>query len=164
MALPPWAQATPERRAHIERVVGLVTQWATAMGVPQAERNRWMRASWLHDALRDAPAANELAHGPMAADRAAQDGETDRGVLDAIRYHSLGHAGWDGVGRMLYLADFLEPGRDYDREERRALAARVPLERDAVLREVARRRIEWVLRSGWSLPPETVAFWNALVL
>src|SRR3989442_1434667 len=111
-----------------------------------------------------APAANELAHGPMAADRAAQDGETDRGVLDAIRYHSLGHAGWDGVGRMLYLADFLEPGRDYDREERRALAARVPLERDAVLREVARRRIEWVVRSGWSLPPETVAFWNALVL
>jgi len=164
MALPPWAQATPERRAHIERVVGLVTQWATAMGVPQAERSRWIRAAWLHDALRDAPAANELAHGPMAADRAAQDGETDRGVLDAIRYHSLGHAGWDGVGRMLYLADFLEPGRDYDREERRALAARVPLERDAVLREVARRRIEWVLRSGWSLPPETVAFWNALVL
>jgi len=164
MALPPWAQATPERRAHIERVVGLVTQWATAMGVPQGERGRWIRAAWLHDALRDAPAANELAHGPMAADRAAQDGETDRGVLDAIRYHSLGHAGWDGVGRMLYLADFLEPGRDYDREERRALAARVPLERDAVLREVARRRIEWVLRSGWSLPPETVAFWNALVL
>jgi len=164
MALPPWAQATPERRAHIERVVGLVTQWATAMGVPQAERSRWIRAAWLHDALRDAPAANELAHGPMTADRAAQDGETDRGVLDAIRYHSLGHAGWDGVGRMLYLADFLEPGRDYDREERRALAARVPLERDAVLREVARRRIEWVLRSGWSLPPETVAFWNALVL
>jgi len=164
MALPPWAQATPERRAHIERVVGLVTQWATAMGVPQAERGRWIRAAWLHDALRDAPAANELAHGPMAADRAAQDGETDRGVLDAIRYHSLGHAGWDGVGRMLFLADFLEPGRDYDREERRALAARVPLERDAVLREVARRRIEWVLRSGWSLPPETVAFWNALVL
>ena len=163
MALPPWAQATPERRAHIERVVGLVTQWATAMGVPQAERSRWIRAAWLHDALRDAPAANELAHGPMAADRAAQDGETDRGVLDAIRYHSLGHAGWDDVGRMLYLADFLEPGRDYDREERRALAARVPLERDAVLREVARRRIEWVLRSGWSLPPETVAFWNALV-
>ena len=163
MALPPWAQATPERRAHIERVVGLVTQWATAMGVPQAERSRWIRAAWLHDALRDAPAANELAHGPMTADRAAQDGETDRGVLDAIRYHSLGHAGWDDVGRMLYLADFLEPGRDYDREERRALAARVPLERDAVLREVARRRIEWVLRSGWSLPPETVAFWNALV-
>ena len=163
MALPPWAQATPERRAHIERVVGLLTQWATARGVPQPEQTRWIRAAWLHDALRDAPAANELAHGPMAADRAAQHGEADRGVLDAVRYHSLGYAGWDDVGRMLYLADFLEPGREYDQEERRLLAARVPQERDPVLREVARRRISWMLRSGWSLPSETVGFWNALV-
>lgn len=163
MALPPWAQASPERRAHIERVVGLVTQWAAAMGVSPPERTRWIRAAWLHDALRDAPAANELAHGPLAADRVARDGEADRGVLDAIRYHSLGYAGWDDVGRMLYLADFLEPGRDYDREERRLLTARVPLQRDAVLREVAQQRISWVLRSGWSLPPETVGFWNALV-
>jgi HD superfamily phosphohydrolase YqeK len=99
----------------------------------------------------------------MAADRAAQDGETDRGVLDAIRYHSVGYAGWDDVGRSVYLADFLEPGRDYERAERRALADRVPLERDAVLREVARRRIMWAVRSEWPLPPETVAFWNALV-
>ncbi len=163
MGLPPWAQASPERRAHIERVAGLVTEWAAALGVSPGERTRWIRAAWLHDALRDAPAANELAHGPLAADRAARDGESDRGVLDAIRYHSLGYAGWDDVGRMLYLADFLEPGREYDREERRLLAARVPLQRDAVLREVAQRRIAWVLRSGWALPPETVGFWNALV-
>ncbi len=171
LSLPPWAQASPERRAHIERVVGLVTRWASAMGVSQPERERWIRAAQLHDALRDAPPpaahpapeADELAHGPMAADRAAQDGETDRGVLDAIRYHSVGYAGWDDVGRMVYLADYLEPGRDYERAERRALADRVALERDAVLREVARRRIMWVVRSGWPLPPETVAFWNALV-
>ena len=44
-----------------------------------------------------------------------------------------------------------------------ALAARVPQERDPVLREVARRRIAWVVRSGWPLVPETVGFWNALV-
>jgi len=169
LSLPSWAQATPERRAHIERVVGLVTRWASAMGVAPAERDRWIRAATLHDALRDAPTplpslpTNELAHGPMAADRAAQDGETDRGVLDAIRYHSVGYAGWDDVGRIVYLADFLEPGRDYERAERRALADRVPLEREAVLREVARRRIMWAVRSEWPLPPETVAFWNALV-
>src|SRR2546426_7680524 len=41
------------------------------------------RAAWLHDALRDAPAADELQHGPMAAERAARDGERDPGVLDA---------------------------------------------------------------------------------
>src|SRR5205823_4281231 len=83
------------RRAHIERVVGLLDAWAAARRAPAAERARWLRAGWLHDALRDAPAANELAHGPMAAERAARAGETDRGVLDAVRYHSLGYAGWD---------------------------------------------------------------------
>ena len=92
--------------------------------------------------------------------RALETGERDRGVLDAIRYHTVGSAGWDDVGKMLYLADFLEPGRGtIDLTE---MAQRVPEEKDAVLQEVARRRIEWVLRSGWRLPAETVAFWNKL--
>jgi HD superfamily phosphohydrolase YqeK len=163
--LPPWAVATPERRAHIERVVRLLEGWAGRMRAADGERDRWLRAGWLHDALRDAspPAASELDHGPMAADRAAREGERDRGVLDAVRYHSIGYAGWDDVGRMLYLADYLEPGRSFDAAGRRALADRVPVERDAVLREVARRRIEWTVKSGWPLRPETVQFWNALV-
>jgi len=163
VALPAWTVATPERRAHIERVVALLNEWARAMTVPPDERARWLRAGWLHDALRDAPAASELDHGPLAAERAARDGEHDQGVLDAVRYHSIGYAGWDEVGRMLYLADYLEPGRTFDREARRDLAARVPAERDAVLREVVRRRIEWTVRSGWPLREETVRFWNALV-
>ena len=162
MTLPEWAVATPERRAHIERVAALLSTWATALRVPAAERARWLRAAWLHDALRDAPAADELQHGPMAAERAARDGERDPGVLDAVRYHSLGHARWDDVGKMLYLADYLEPGRPFDREAHRALAARVPGERDAVLRDVAARRIARVIDSGWPLVRETVDFWNSL--
>jgi len=160
--LPVWAEVTPARRGHVERVAALLGEWAGAMRVSPAERDRWLRAAWLHDALRDAALGNPTAHGPAAAERAAKDGERDQGVLDAVRYHTIGHAGWDHVGRMLYLADFLEPGRDFDPDGRRALTARVPAERDAVLREVARRRIEWVLKSGWPLLPETVAFWNAL--
>ena len=162
MSLPDWAQVTPARRGHVERVVSLLGEWAGAMHVSSAERDRWLRAAWLHDALRDAPLGDLMAHGPAAADRAAQNGERDRGVLDAVRYHTVGYAGWDDVGRMLYLADFLEPGRDFDPDGRRTLAQRVPAERDAMLREVARRRLEWVVRSGWPLVPETVAFWNAL--
>jgi len=162
VSLPAWAQVTPARRGHVERVAGLLGEWAGAMRVAPVERDRWLRAAWLHDALRDAPLGDLMAHGPAAAERAGQDGERDRGVLDAVRYHTVGFAGWDDVGRMLYLADFLEPGREFDQDGRRALAARVPAERDAVLREVARRRIGWVVKSGWPLVPETVAFWNAL--
>ncbi len=161
MSVPAWALASPERRAHIERVVALLKSWADAMHVDPKEQGRWLRAAWLHDALRDA-LPDPLAHGPAAADRAAADGERDRGVLDAVRFHTIGSPDWDDVGRMLYLADFLEPGRDRIAPDRADLVRRVPIERDAVLREVARRRIEWLLRSGWPLPATTVAFWNQL--
>ena len=163
MALPPWAVVTPERRAHVERVAALLASWATVMHVPDPERARWLRAAWLHVAVRDSPAANELAHGPLAAGRAAHDGETDQGVLDAVRHHSLGFAQWDDVGKMLYLADYLEPGRPFDQELRRSLAARVPEERDAILKQVAARRIARVSDGRWPLLRETVDFWNALV-
>jgi 2-amino-4-hydroxy-6-hydroxymethyldihydropteridine diphosphokinase len=164
--LPVWAQVSAERRGHIERVVALLDQWASVMDVPTVERDRWLRAGWLHDALRDAPLSGPFAHGPAAADLAAAGGETDEGVLSAVRHHTVGSAEWDDVGRMLYLADFLEPGRDFGgakaSADRAELAGRVPAERDDVLREVARRRLEWVLRSGWPLPPATVSFWNQL--
>ncbi len=164
MSLPAWAQVSSQRRAHIERVVALLEQWADAMHVPADERDRWLRAGWLHDALRDdATLSDPTAHGPAAAERAATAGERDPGVLAALRYHTIGSPDWDDVGRMLYLADFLEPGRAIDPADRADLAQRVPTERDAVLKEVSRRRIEWVLRSGWPLAPATVAFWNQLV-
>jgi HD superfamily phosphohydrolase YqeK len=131
------------------------------MGIDPKEKDRWLRAGWLHDALRDASFTDPFAHGPAAADRAAAAGESDAGVLNAVRHHTVGSADWDDVGRMLYLADFLEPGRHND-PERERLSRWVPTQRDAVLREVVRRRIDWVLRSGWPLPEATVAFWNKI--
>jgi HD superfamily phosphohydrolase YqeK len=63
---------------------------------------------------------------------------------------------------MLYLGDYLEPGREFRRAERERMAARVPAEPMAVLRDVAAERLQWLIRSGWPLIPETVDFWNAL--
>jgi HD superfamily phosphohydrolase YqeK len=104
-----------------------------------------------------------LKHGPASAARAKAEGEIDRGVLDAVRYHSLGLAEWDMVGRVLYCADYLEPGREFLRDERADLAARLPTDMSGVLREVARARIAHSIRSSWTLPEPTVRFWNSLV-
>ena len=162
MSLPRWAVVSAGRKAHIERVVALLASWADAMHEREVEKARWMKAGYLHDALRDAKLDNPFEHGPKAAERAEQEGERDRGVLDAVRYHTIGYAGWDDVGRMLYLADYLEPGRAFKQDKRRAWAARVPDERDRVLREVAASRLRRVIKSGWPLPKETVEFWNSL--
>jgi HD superfamily phosphohydrolase YqeK len=173
--LPAWAAVAPERLEHIIRVATLAAEWAEAMGVPDSERNRWLRAVWLHDALRDAsdelllewaastPGPSELRHGPASAARAKAEGETDRGVLDAVRYHSLGLAEWDMVGRVLYCADYLEPGRPQDRAGRAELAARFPRDSRGVLHEVARQRIARLIDSGRPLLDPTVRFWNSLV-
>ncbi len=159
----------------MQRVAELAAEWAEAMGVPDNERHRWLRAVWLHDALRDAPAEElerwassapapvGLKHGPAAAARAKADGELDRGVLDAVRYHSVGLAEWDMVGRVLYAADFLEPGRPFEPEQRAELARRFPADSRTVLREVARRRLAHIVASGWPLLEPTVRFWNSLV-
>lgn len=164
MSLPDWAVVSPARRGHIQRVVALLATWADALDVEAAERARWLRAGWLHDALRDAPGLDPLEHGPAAAVRAAAEGETDAAVLDAVRYHSVGDAGWDRVGRMLYLADYLEPGRRHRRAARAALVSRVAMECDTVLRAVTRARLDHALRRGWALHPKTVEFWNSLAV
>jgi len=162
MSLPSWAVVSRGRKAHIERVAGLLASWADAMDVGEREKARWLRAAYLHDALRNANPGSGIEHGPKAADRAQQEGERDQGVLDAVRYHTIGYAGWDDVGRMLYLADFLEPGRAFKQWKRRAWTKRVPRERDTVLREVAAMRLRRALKSGWRLPKESVEFWNSL--
>jgi HD superfamily phosphohydrolase YqeK len=173
--LPEWSVVTPERLEHIQRVAELAAGWAERIGVPDSERNRWLRAVWLHDALRDAPLHElqkwaesipgppELKHGPASAARARADGEDDRGVLDAVRYHSLGLAEWDMVGRILYCADFLDPGRPFDQERRANLAERLPDDPSGVLREVARSRLLHIVESGWPVLDPTARFWNSLV-
>lgn len=165
---------TDERIAHVERVAELAVKWAEDLGVPDNERHRWLRAIWLHDALRDAPPEElekwapsatgplELRHGPAAAARAKAEGETDRGVLDAVRYHSIGLTEWDMVGRILYCADYLEPGRTFDRERRAELAKRFPRDAGGVLREVIQARLAYMVHSRWPLPEPTVRFWNTL--
>jgi len=172
---PPWAHISEKRRAHVRRVAALCSAWAEKMSVSHDERVRWLRAVALHDALKSAPrellvelapfawGVDKLRHGPAAAARAEADGESDRGILDPVKYPSIGYAGWDRVGRVLYLADFLEPGRQFHGREHKSFVDRVPHEIERVLREVAAQRIAAVLNVGRPLIEETVKFWNSLV-
>ncbi len=172
IVLPSWAIVTHKRRAHIARVVALLRTWAQALALSPAEGQAWVDAGAWHDALRDADEPRLRAdtgdydrpfgmlHGPAAAIRLAAQGESRHNVLDAVRWHTVGQSDWSRVGRALYMADFLEPGRSFMQSDRAFLADCVPVAFDQVFRQVVRMRLEWAIREGKGLAPETVALWD----
>jgi HD superfamily phosphohydrolase YqeK len=174
--LPEWANVSRRRRAHMERVAELLGDWARTLSLPEADQIRWRAAGFLHDALRDAPAAelrpfvpeplrllsNKLLHGPAVAERLRHDGVQDESLLRAVAYHTIGHPALDELGRALFIADYIEPGRRYDPARLAVLRARMPAARDDVLRDVLRARMERLLAEGRAIRSETAAFWNAI--
>jgi 2-amino-4-hydroxy-6-hydroxymethyldihydropteridine diphosphokinase len=173
IALPAWACVSEKRRLHIERVTALLDSWAARLALSEEEAQTWHDAGRLHDALRDAaePLLRELAgdspdyslemlHGPAAAEQLRRDGEKRSDLLDAIRFHTIGSVTWGRVGRALYMADYLDPGRGFARADRAYLAAQVPTAFDGTFRQVVRARLEWALREGMRLYPAAVALWN----
>ena len=174
LELPDWAVVSPDRRAHIERVAALLAAWADEMRLGPDEARAWQDAARWHDALRDAPEEDlralvpdpryrgPMLHGPAAASRLAGEGERRDAVLSAVRYHTVGCAGWERTGRALYMADYLEPGRGYATADRAFLSAHVARDFDGVFRQVVRQRLEWALREGATLYTETVELWNAV--
>jgi predicted HD superfamily hydrolase involved in NAD metabolism len=172
--LPAWAQVGEKRRAHIARVTALLSAWAAGMRMDPAKANEWIDAGRLHDSLREAPEDElrritgdnvspvGLLHGPAAAIKLAQEGEKRSSLLDAIRYHTVGSPKWDSTGKALYMADYLEPGRKFLHEDREFLASQVPHAFEGVFRQVVRFRLEWSIREGNYIYPETVALWNEL--
>jgi 2-amino-4-hydroxy-6-hydroxymethyldihydropteridine diphosphokinase len=174
VGLPNWAVATAPRRAHIERVVDLLATWAAEMRIDAAEAAAWRDAGRWHDALRDASEmqlrdlvsdgkyAAAVLHGPAAAARLAAEGEQRRDVLEAVRYHTVGCARWQRTGRALYMADYLEPGREFGRVDRAFLAAHVAHDFDGVFRQVVRHRLDWALREGSAVYAETAELWNSV--
>jgi 2-amino-4-hydroxy-6-hydroxymethyldihydropteridine diphosphokinase len=174
--LPPWADVSEKRRAHISRVTALLDRWARDLGLAVADAQAWHDAGRWHDALRDASDDTlralagddqhtrpvETLHGPAAANLLAREGERRDSVLAAIRWHTVGQAEWDRCGQALYMADFLEPGRQFAKGDRAFLADHLIHDFDGVFRLVVRMRIEWTVREGKSLFPETVGLWNSV--
>ncbi|GJG88589.1 phosphohydrolase [Gemmatimonadetes bacterium T265] len=178
--LPAWAQVTEKRRAHIGRVTALLDAWADRVATTPGEARTMRDAGLLHDALRDASEAElralatedgapdadtapvDLLHGPAAAAMLTRVGESRADLVDAVRWHTLGSPTWGRVGRALYLADFLEPGRKFLVTDRAYLAAQVPHDFDGTFRQVVRLRLQWSLAEGKQLYAPTVELWNAV--
>lgn len=172
--MPPWARMSEGRRAHVERVTELLDAWAAHHELPEADRIRWRAAGRLHDALREAD-TDELAfwsdldwpapvlHGPACAARLQEEGVEDDELLEAVAWHTVGDPELGALGRHLYLADFLEPGREFLPEVRERLRWLMPEEPMEALLSTVALRIAHRLEVRGALRPRTIAFWNRLL-
>lgn len=104
----------------------------------------------------------EIAHGPIAALWLEREGIVkDALVLDAIRYHTIGRRDMSLEEKIVYLADAIEPSRDYPGVEMVRLLAETSLDQ-ALLRSVS-QTLEFVLASDSPIHPESVEMRNALL-
>lgn len=160
----------------MQRVSALLDEWAVALGLDKTDRMRWRAAGLLHDALHDAPhdslrdilsgsmreLPGKMLHGPACVVRLREAGVDDEDLLHAIEYHTIGHPHFSTLGLALYAADYLEPGRPQEQEERSALRSRMPSEMDAVVPVILKARLLDMIRTGRSVRPETIEFWNSI--
>ena len=174
--LPDWAVARKKRRAHMARVAELLREWGEVRGDDLLDVERWIAVGYLHDALRDADPdelrgalstpldqlPDEVIHGPAAADCLRQGGVTDEPLLTAIASHTLGSPNFDDIGKALYVADFLEPGRKLQPKWRARLRDEMPEGLDTVAKAVVGKRIQFLIKKGRPVPPDTLGLWNVL--
>ncbi|BCJ88560.1 bis(5'-nucleosyl)-tetraphosphatase (symmetrical) YqeK [Effusibacillus dendaii] len=118
-----------KRFQHVEGVVETADRLARKYGVnPEQAR----LAAWIHDYCKEWSEeklvqvakelgiddsyfeVTELLHGHIAAEIAPQEfGIVDPEVRNACRYHTSGRANMTLLEKVVYLADAIEPGRDY---------------------------------------------------
>ena len=158
------------------RVAALLREWGEVRGDNPRDVHRWTAAGYLHDALRDAKPdelraalsrpldqlPDEVIHGPAAADRLRRSGVTDEPLLTAIAFHTLGSPDFDDIGKALYVADFLEPGRKIQPKWRARLRDEMPEGLDSVAQAVVGKRVQFLVKKRRPVPVETLGLWNAL--
>lgn len=105
----------------------------------------------------------ELWHAPVGAYLAKSEaGITDQEVLDAIRFHTSGRRGMTKLEKVIYLADYIEPGRHFPGVEEVRDLAKVNLD-DALIKSV-QNTIIFLMKKNQAVYPETFHTYNDLVL
>lgn len=123
--LPALSLEKPERREHSFRVAQMACARARSLGVSEEKA---LLASALHDCAKYVPLSSPLLKGFTPPENVPlpvlhqytgaylaehEFGITDEEILDAVRYHTSGRENMTALGKLIFLADLLEEGRDF---------------------------------------------------
>ncbi len=161
------------RYAHVIRVSRLADKLAQRHG---EDANAARLAGLLHDVARLFSGERLLAecearglaidaferrnpivlHARLGAEIARERfGIADERVLDAIRRHTVGAPSMTRLDAIVYLADGLEPGRDFP--EREALESLAFRDLDAAMRALLESSLAYLETRGLDAAPQTIA-------
>ena len=169
------ARLSRSRFAHVERVAAIAGCLAELWGL---DHEPVTRAAWLHDCARELSRAEQRAlilpsrweeaadlgwHGPAGAVLSWQRfGETDRSVLDAIKYHSVPQPGAGVLTKLIFVADKLDAGPVQLQPTLEELTARCSAPDQALLFAIETRLREHIERRRPLLQQDVAA--HALLL
>ncbi|GAA3407604.1 bis(5'-nucleosyl)-tetraphosphatase (symmetrical) YqeK [Paenibacillus hodogayensis] len=123
------------------------------------QRSEYAAAGLDPDLLRYDP---QLLHGPLAAEIVrSRYGIEDAEVLDAIRYHTSGREKMTLLDKIICLADYIEPGRDFPGVHNIRESAEHSLE--GALVAGFDSTIQFLLSKGKKIYPQAVVARNALI-
>jgi predicted HD superfamily hydrolase involved in NAD metabolism len=105
----------------------------------------------------------ELWHAPAGAYLVEREaGIKNKEVLDAIRYHTSGRPGMTLLEKVIYLADYIEPGRHFPGvDEVRALAKE---NLDKALIQAVKNTILFLMKKNQPVYPDSFKTYNDLVM
>jgi predicted HD superfamily hydrolase involved in NAD metabolism len=101
----------------------------------------------------------ELIHGKLGAAMVKEQlGIDDEEILSAIRWHTTGRAGMSLLEKVIYLADLIEPGRDFEGIE--AIRQIAYQDIDKAMRMALDQVMCFVRSKGFALHPNSLEAYN----
>lgn len=180
---PDW-RSTLEKSLTAPRVQHCLGVAETAVQLAEfydEDPNRARIAAFAHDLAREMRPADMLAeammrklpmervdrqvpillHGPIEAARLAEDGMHDPDILQAVRLHTTGAPGMGKLAQILFIADAIEPGRDYPGVDELREASRTGLR--TAMATILRAQVRHFAEQGFLIHPKMVAAYNSFV-
>ncbi|MFC6170651.1 bis(5'-nucleosyl)-tetraphosphatase (symmetrical) YqeK [Loigolactobacillus jiayinensis] len=172
------AQLSDGRFAHVQRVEQTAIKLAQQYG---GDVQRAGLAGLVHDYAKQRPDAefkqlirqqrfdpdlltanNGIWHGVIGAYLVERElGIHDTQVLNAIRRHTIGAVEMTTLDKIIFVADFIEPGRDFPGVDQARAAAEASL--DAGVRFEITNTLKFLIAKQVNIYPKTIDTYNAWV-
>jgi predicted HD superfamily hydrolase involved in NAD metabolism len=105
----------------------------------------------------------ELWHAPVGAYLVNKEaGIQDAEILDAIAYHTSGRVGMSLLDKVVYLADYIEPGRSFPGVDEVRQTAKQNLDHAVI--QALRNTIVFLMKRNQAIYPDTFKTYNDLIM